>query len=224
MTAATSSWSSADACRAPARHPHRPACGPGHGRLPPTGRAIRTAAAGHHRDPQDDQLGARHHDDLATIPGASSSPSTRRCTTLTTAPPSAAQVSSPVLCRLGGRDQLRRALGGVQVSLAGPLIRRRAELQALGWQVRVLEGGWTTPRPCRPSMSCPSCAHGSSTRWAGEYRARWRQGHRVAPGRTGGGRGKTLTDGVMVQRPDDPRPGRRMITQDRRSPTPDQSS
>jgi hypothetical protein len=28
----------------------------------------------------------------------------------------------------------------VQVRLAGPVVHRRAELEALGWQVRVLEG------------------------------------------------------------------------------------
>jgi hypothetical protein len=28
----------------------------------------------------------------------------------------------------------------VQVSFAGPVVSRRAELEALGWQVRVLEG------------------------------------------------------------------------------------
>jgi hypothetical protein len=30
--------------------------------------------------------------------------------------------------------------GGLQVSFAGPVVGRRAELEALGWQVRVLEG------------------------------------------------------------------------------------
>jgi hypothetical protein len=30
--------------------------------------------------------------------------------------------------------------GGVRVSLADPVIRRRHELEALGWQVEVLEG------------------------------------------------------------------------------------
>jgi hypothetical protein len=30
--------------------------------------------------------------------------------------------------------------GGVRVDLAGPVVSRRAELEALGWEVRVLEG------------------------------------------------------------------------------------
>jgi pimeloyl-ACP methyl ester carboxylesterase len=53
-----------------------------------------------------------------------------------------AQLRCPRLCFVGSADEIDydQRWGGVQVSLAGPVIRRRAELEALGWQVRVLEG------------------------------------------------------------------------------------
>ena len=53
-----------------------------------------------------------------------------------------ARISCPRLCFVGSADEIDYAerWGGVQVRLAGPVIDRRAELEALGWQVRVLEG------------------------------------------------------------------------------------
>ena len=53
-----------------------------------------------------------------------------------------AQLRCPRLCFVGSADEIDydQRWGGVQVSLAGPVIRRRAELEALGWEVRVLEG------------------------------------------------------------------------------------
>jgi hypothetical protein len=53
-----------------------------------------------------------------------------------------AQLSCPRLCLVGSADEITydQRWGGVHVSLAGPVIRRRAELEALGWQVRVLDG------------------------------------------------------------------------------------
>jgi pimeloyl-ACP methyl ester carboxylesterase len=53
-----------------------------------------------------------------------------------------ARLTGPRLCFVGSADQITydQRWGGVQVSLAGPVIRRRAELEALGWQVQVLEG------------------------------------------------------------------------------------
>jgi pimeloyl-ACP methyl ester carboxylesterase len=53
-----------------------------------------------------------------------------------------AQLRCPRLCFVGSADEIayEQRWGGVQVSLAGPVIRGRAELEALGWQVRVLEG------------------------------------------------------------------------------------
>ncbi len=53
-----------------------------------------------------------------------------------------AQLRCPRLCVVGSADEITydERWGGVQVSMAGPVIRRRAELEALGWQVRVLEG------------------------------------------------------------------------------------
>jgi pimeloyl-ACP methyl ester carboxylesterase len=53
-----------------------------------------------------------------------------------------AQLRCPRLCFVGSADEIAydQRWGGVQVSLAGPVIRGRAELEALGWQVGVLEG------------------------------------------------------------------------------------
>jgi pimeloyl-ACP methyl ester carboxylesterase len=53
-----------------------------------------------------------------------------------------AQLRCPRLCVVGSADEITydERWGGVHVSLAGPVISRRAELEALGWQVRVLEG------------------------------------------------------------------------------------
>ena len=53
-----------------------------------------------------------------------------------------AQLSCPRLCFVGSADEITydERWGGLQVSFAGPVINRRAELEALGWQVRVLEG------------------------------------------------------------------------------------
>jgi pimeloyl-ACP methyl ester carboxylesterase len=53
-----------------------------------------------------------------------------------------AQLRCPRLCFVGSADQITydERWGGVQVSMADPVIGRRAELEALGWEVRVLEG------------------------------------------------------------------------------------
>jgi pimeloyl-ACP methyl ester carboxylesterase len=53
-----------------------------------------------------------------------------------------AQISCPRLCFVGSADEITydERWGGVQVSMAGPVVNRRAELEALGWEVRVLEG------------------------------------------------------------------------------------
>jgi pimeloyl-ACP methyl ester carboxylesterase len=53
-----------------------------------------------------------------------------------------AQVRCPRLCLVGSADEIDydERWGGVRVSLAGPVLDRRAELDALGWEVRVLEG------------------------------------------------------------------------------------
>jgi pimeloyl-ACP methyl ester carboxylesterase len=53
-----------------------------------------------------------------------------------------AQIRCPRLCFVGSADEITYAerWGGVHVSLAGPVMNRRAELEALGWQVQVLEG------------------------------------------------------------------------------------
>jgi pimeloyl-ACP methyl ester carboxylesterase len=53
-----------------------------------------------------------------------------------------AKVSCPRLCFVGSADEISygERWGGVHVSFAGAVIGRRAELEALGWEVRVLEG------------------------------------------------------------------------------------
>lgn len=53
-----------------------------------------------------------------------------------------ARLRCPRLCFAGSADQITydERWGGVLVDMAGPVISRRAELQALGWEVRVLEG------------------------------------------------------------------------------------
>jgi pimeloyl-ACP methyl ester carboxylesterase len=53
-----------------------------------------------------------------------------------------AQLRCPRLCFVGSADEIAydERWGGVTVSFAGPVIDRRAELEALGWEVRVLEG------------------------------------------------------------------------------------
>ena len=52
------------------------------------------------------------------------------------------RIRCPRLCFVGSADEIDydERWGGVHVSMAGPLTDRRAELEALGWQVRVLEG------------------------------------------------------------------------------------
>jgi pimeloyl-ACP methyl ester carboxylesterase len=53
-----------------------------------------------------------------------------------------ARLSCPRLCVVGSADEIDygERWGGVQVSMADPVINGRDELQALGWQVVVLEG------------------------------------------------------------------------------------
>jgi hypothetical protein len=53
-----------------------------------------------------------------------------------------AQISCPRLCFVGSADEIEYGenWGNVFVSLAGPIIRERAQLEALGWGVRVLSG------------------------------------------------------------------------------------
>lgn len=53
-----------------------------------------------------------------------------------------ARLTCPRLCFVGSADAIdyEERWGGVRVSLADPVIGHRAELEALGWQVEVLEG------------------------------------------------------------------------------------
>jgi pimeloyl-ACP methyl ester carboxylesterase len=53
-----------------------------------------------------------------------------------------AQITRPRLCFVGSADEIQYGenWGDVFVSLAGPIVRGKAELEALGWEVRVLDG------------------------------------------------------------------------------------
>src|SRR5579859_2184455 len=53
-----------------------------------------------------------------------------------------AQITCPRLCFVGSADEIQygKSWGDVYVSLAGPIIRERTQLEALGWDVRVLDG------------------------------------------------------------------------------------
>jgi pimeloyl-ACP methyl ester carboxylesterase len=53
-----------------------------------------------------------------------------------------ARLTCPRLCFVGSADEITydERWGGVRVSIADPVVGRRAELEALGWQVEVLEG------------------------------------------------------------------------------------
>jgi pimeloyl-ACP methyl ester carboxylesterase len=53
-----------------------------------------------------------------------------------------AQVRCPRLCFVGSADEITydERWGGVHVSMAAPIVTRRAELESLGWQVQILEG------------------------------------------------------------------------------------
>ncbi|WP_433514542.1 alpha/beta fold hydrolase [Nonomuraea sp. CA-143628] len=53
-----------------------------------------------------------------------------------------ASLSCPRLCFAGSADKIEygERWGGVDVDIAGPMVNRRAELEALGWEVRVLDG------------------------------------------------------------------------------------
>ena len=52
------------------------------------------------------------------------------------------RITCPRLCFVGSADEIDygEKWGNVHVSMASPVVQRRAELEALGWQVRVLEG------------------------------------------------------------------------------------
>jgi pimeloyl-ACP methyl ester carboxylesterase len=53
-----------------------------------------------------------------------------------------AQITCPRLCFVGSADKIEygERWGNVHVSIAGPVVKRRAELEALGWDVRILDG------------------------------------------------------------------------------------
>ena len=53
-----------------------------------------------------------------------------------------ARLACPRLCFAGSADEVDygERWGGVRVRLAGPLLERRADLEAYGWDVRVLDG------------------------------------------------------------------------------------
>lgn len=52
------------------------------------------------------------------------------------------QITCPRLCFVGSADEIHYGenSGNVFVSLAGPIVRQRAELEKLGWDVQILDG------------------------------------------------------------------------------------
>ena len=52
------------------------------------------------------------------------------------------QITCPHLCFVGSKDEIHygERWGNVHVSLAGPIVNGRAELEAFGWDVHVLDG------------------------------------------------------------------------------------
>src|SRR5581483_4391387 len=52
------------------------------------------------------------------------------------------RLTCPRLCFVGSKDEIQytKSWGDVHVSLAGPIMRGQAQLSALGWDVRVLDG------------------------------------------------------------------------------------
>ncbi len=53
-----------------------------------------------------------------------------------------ARITCPRLCFVGSADEMEygEKWGNVHVDIAGPIVERRTELEALGWKVRVLDG------------------------------------------------------------------------------------
>lgn len=53
-----------------------------------------------------------------------------------------ARITCPRLCFVGSADEIQygKRWGDVYVSLAGPIVRERVQLENLGWDVRVLDG------------------------------------------------------------------------------------
>jgi hypothetical protein len=53
-----------------------------------------------------------------------------------------AQITCPHLCLAGSADEIEygKNWGDVLISFSGPMIRNRVELEALGWEVHILDG------------------------------------------------------------------------------------
>jgi hypothetical protein len=53
-----------------------------------------------------------------------------------------ARITCPRLCFVGSADEIQygKSWGDVHVSLAGPIVRGQAQLEDLGWDVRMLDG------------------------------------------------------------------------------------
>jgi pimeloyl-ACP methyl ester carboxylesterase len=92
--------------------------------------------------------GASDEPDWSTVEVTLSEPQTRQFVTLYQALQGfddravQARITCPRLCLVGSADEIDygERWGGVHVSLAGPVLAHRAELEALGWDVRVLDG------------------------------------------------------------------------------------
>jgi pimeloyl-ACP methyl ester carboxylesterase len=86
--------------------------------------------------------------DWSTVEVTLSEPQTRQFVTLYQAlqgfdePAVLPRLNCPRLCFVGSADEIDygERWGGVHVSIAGPFVQRRAELETLGWQVQILDG------------------------------------------------------------------------------------
>ena len=86
--------------------------------------------------------------DWSTVEVTLSEPQTRQFVTLYQAlqgfddRAAQARLKGPRLCVAGSADEIDYGprWGGVHISIAGPLVQRRPELEALGWQVEILNG------------------------------------------------------------------------------------
>jgi hypothetical protein len=79
-----------------------------------------------------------------------------------------ARIRCPRLCFVGAADEIDygERWGGIHVSFADAVVHRRAELEALGWQVRVLEGLDHTQAMQAVQCLADPAPPGSSTAWA----------------------------------------------------------
>ncbi|MCZ2524939.1 alpha/beta fold hydrolase [Streptomyces sp. HB2AG] len=115
---------------------------------PPPARDVREAPDAPPVPEAQDVPDASGEFDWSSVEATATEPQTRQFVTLYRALrgfddlAAQARVGCPRLCFVGSADEIPygERWGGVHVSMAGPVVNRRAELEALGWDVRVLDG------------------------------------------------------------------------------------